>query len=82
MSTVAVVLSGSGRGDGSEIHESVSVLVHLARVLATQPQFAPLSAGEVITTGSLTDAWPVRAGETWTSDYGELGIGGLTATFS
>ena len=27
-------------------------------------------------------AWPVRAGETWTSDYGELGIGGLTATFS
>ena len=71
------------RGMGSDVLDSPALaLVHLARVLATQPQFAPLSAGEVITTGSLTDAWPVRAGETWTSDYGELGIGGLTATFS
>jgi 2-keto-4-pentenoate hydratase len=70
-------------GTGSDVLDSPALaLVHLARVLATQPQFAPLTAGEVITTGSLTDAWPVRAGETWTSDYGELGIGGLTATFS
>ncbi len=28
---IAVVLAGSGRSDGSEIHESVSVLVHLSR---------------------------------------------------
>ena len=28
---IAVVLAGSGRADGSEIHESVSVLVHLSR---------------------------------------------------
>jgi 2-oxo-3-hexenedioate decarboxylase len=71
------------RGTGSDVLDSPALaLVHLARVLATQPQFAPLTAGEVITTGSLTDAWPVRPGETWTSDYGELGIGGLTATFS
>jgi 2-keto-4-pentenoate hydratase len=71
------------RGTGSDVLDSpVLALVHLARVLATQPQFAPLAAGEVITTGSLTDAWPVSAGETWTSDYGTLGIGGLTAAFS
>jgi len=57
-------------------------LVHLARVLATQPEAPPLAAGEVITTGTVTDAWPVSAGETWTSDYGALGLRGLTLTFA
>ena len=55
-------------------------LAHLARVLATQPWAPPLAAGEVITTGTVTDAWPVKPGETWTSDYGTLGIRGLTLT--
>lgn len=38
---VAVVLSGCGRGDGSEIHESVSCLVHLDRHGAQVKCFAP-----------------------------------------
>jgi enhancing lycopene biosynthesis protein 2 len=38
---VAVVLSGCGRGDGSEIHESVSVLIHLHRHGAEYRCFAP-----------------------------------------
>ncbi len=38
---VAVVLAGSGRGDGSEIHESVSCLIHLARLGASYQCFAP-----------------------------------------
>jgi 2-oxo-3-hexenedioate decarboxylase len=71
------------RGTGSDVLDSPALaLVYLAQVLAGQPQFAPLTAGEVITTGSLTDAWAVQPGEVWTSDYGELGIGGLTATFT
>jgi len=57
-------------------------LAHLARVLATQPWAPALAAGEVITTGTVTDAWPVAPGETWTSDYGALGLGGLTLTFT
>jgi 2-keto-4-pentenoate hydratase len=57
-------------------------LAHLARVLATQPQFAPLAAGEVVTTGTVTDAWPVTPGETWSSDYGTLGVPGLTLAFT
>jgi 2-keto-4-pentenoate hydratase len=40
-----------------------------------------LAEGEIITTGTLTDAWPVRVGETWRSDYGSLGLDGLTVTF-
>jgi 2-keto-4-pentenoate hydratase len=56
-------------------------LAHLARVLATQPQFPPLAAGEIVTTGTVTDAWPVAAGQTWTSDYGQLGVPGIRVTF-
>jgi len=52
-------------------------LAHLARVLHEQPAMPPLEAGEVVTTGTLTDAWPVAAGQTWSSDYGTLGIAGL-----
>ncbi len=41
MAKVAVVLAGCGRGDGSEIHESVSVLIHLSRHGAKCSCFAP-----------------------------------------
>ncbi|MCC6660206.1 MAG: isoprenoid biosynthesis glyoxalase ElbB [Phycisphaerales bacterium] len=38
---VAVVLAGCGRGDGSEITEAVSCLIHLSRLGATFACFAP-----------------------------------------
>jgi 2-oxo-3-hexenedioate decarboxylase len=70
-------------GVGANVLDSPALaLVHLARVLATQPQFAPLAAGEVITTGTVTDAWPVAPGETWSSDYGTLPVAGMTLTFT
>ena len=58
-----------------------AALAHLARVVAGQPQFAPLAAGEIVTTGTITDAWPVVSGQTWSSSYGTLGLDGLTLTF-
>jgi 2-oxo-3-hexenedioate decarboxylase len=70
-------------GVGANVLESPALaLVHLARVLAQQPQFPPLAAGEIVTTGTVTDAWPVVSGETWTSDYGALGLSGMTLTFT
>jgi 2-keto-4-pentenoate hydratase len=67
------------RGRGSNVLDSPALaLQHLARVLAHQPQFAPLAAGEAITTGTVTDAWPVERGQTWRSDYGALDLPGLT----
>ena len=82
-----VTLSKDGtvvdRGKGANVLDSPALaLVHLARVLAGQPQFPPLAAGEIVTTGTVTDAWPVAAGETWSSDYGDLGIEGLSITFA
>ena len=66
------------RGIGANVLGSPALaLAHLSRVLAGQPQFAPLAAGEIVTTGTVTDAWPVAGGETWSSDYGELGLPGL-----
>jgi 2-keto-4-pentenoate hydratase len=71
------------RGVGANVLKSPALaLAHLARVLAAQPQFPPLAAGEIVTTGTITDAWPVAPGETWSSDYGALGLEGLTLTFS
>ena len=71
------------RGIGSNVLDSpVLALAHLARLLADQPQFPALAAGEIVTTGTLTDAWPVKPGEVWRSDYGALGLAGLTLRFS
>ena len=60
-----------------------TALAHLVEVLSRQPQFEPLAAGEIITTGTLTAAMPIKAGETWSSRYEGLpGIGGLTLRFT
>jgi 2-oxo-3-hexenedioate decarboxylase len=71
------------RGVGRNVLGSPALaLVHLVRVLAGQPWAPALAAGEVITTGTITDAWPVRRGETWTSDYGDLPLAGLRLAFT
>ncbi len=70
-------------GVGANVLDSPALaLAHLARVLAGQPSFPPLAAGEIVTTGTITDAWPVARGQTWTSDYGALGLEGMTLTFA
>ena len=70
------------RGVGANVLGSPALaLAHLARLLADQPQSPKLAAGEIVTTGTVTDAWPVAAGEIWSSDYGVLGINGLTLSF-
>jgi 2-oxo-3-hexenedioate decarboxylase len=71
------------RGVGSNVLDSPALaLGHLTRLLAGQPDAAPLGAGEIVTTGTITDAWPVKPGEAWTSDYGDLGLRGLTLRFA
>jgi 2-oxo-3-hexenedioate decarboxylase len=70
------------RGVGANVLGSPALaLAHLARLLADQPQSPKLAAGEIVTTGTVTDAWPVAAGEVWSSDYGVLGINGLALSF-
>jgi 2-oxo-3-hexenedioate decarboxylase len=42
-------------------------LRHLAETLARDPDSPPLAAGEIVTTGTLTHAFPAAAGEEWST---------------
>ena len=55
-------------------------LAHLVELLKKQPEAPALRAGEIITTGVLTDAHPVAAGETWRTEV--TGFPGLTIVFA
>ena len=69
-------------GFGSDFADSpVHALWHLNRVLSEQPQFPPLSAGEIITTGTWTDAYPITPGQTWVSAFSGISLPGLTVSF-
>ncbi len=72
------------RGVGANaLGHPVAALTHLAGALARQPQFDPLAAGEIITTGTLTAAMPITPGEIWTSEYEGLpGVTGLELKFA
>jgi 2-keto-4-pentenoate hydratase len=66
------------RGTGDRVLGSPALaLRHLAGVLAAQPEAPPLEPGEIVTTGTITDAWPIAAGECWRSDYGDLDLPGI-----
>ncbi len=70
-------------GFGTDLLESpVHALWNLHRQLQQQPQFSPLQAGEIITTGSWTDAQPVAPGEIWSSAFSQISVPGLHVTFS
>jgi 2-keto-4-pentenoate hydratase len=69
-------------GFGSNVLDSpVHALWHLHQLLMHQPQFAPLAAGEIISTGTLTDAYPIEAGQTWTTAFSGVALPGLTISF-
>jgi 2-oxo-3-hexenedioate decarboxylase len=58
----------SQRGGGALVLDSpILALRHLTELLANDSHNPPLRAGEVISTGTLTLAMPVSAGETWTT---------------
>jgi 2-oxo-3-hexenedioate decarboxylase len=42
----------------------------------------PLAAGEIVTTGTLTRALPVSAGETWTTQLTGVGLDGICVRFA
>jgi 2-oxo-3-hexenedioate decarboxylase len=69
-------------GIGANVLDSpLLALAHFVEVLARLPQFPPLAAGEVVTTGTLTAALPVRPGETWSTRLVGINLPGLIVTF-
>jgi 2-keto-4-pentenoate hydratase len=71
------------RGIGANVLDSpLLALGHLVGVLAKQPGAAPLVAGEIISTGTITDAHPVRPGESWSTRLQGLPLPGLSLRFT
>ncbi|MDX1374087.1 MAG: decarboxylase [Burkholderiales bacterium] len=69
-------------GVGANVLDSpLNALAFLVDVLAKQPEAPPLAAGEIITTGVLTDAHPVAPGETWSTAFEGLPLAGLEVSF-
>jgi 2-oxo-3-hexenedioate decarboxylase len=60
----------------------VSALRHLIDILARDQVNPPLAAGEIITTGTLTRALPVSAGETWTTELTGVAFDGIYIRFA
>jgi 2-keto-4-pentenoate hydratase len=82
--TIALARDGvvQAHGAGGNVLDSpLMAALHLVRVLREQPVFQPIHAGEIVTTGTLTPALPVRAGETWTTTLSGLDLPGVTLRF-
>jgi 2-oxo-3-hexenedioate decarboxylase len=59
----------------------VSALHHLVDILVRDQVNPPLAADEIVTTGTLTRALPVSAGETWTTELIGVGLDGICVRF-
>jgi|SRR5436190_11122458 len=71
------------RGAGENVLGTpLAALAHLVEVLAKDKQAPRLAAGEIITTGVITDAHPVVPGQVWSTRITGLPIAGLTIEFA
>lgn len=61
-----VVDSGAG---AAVLDDPLHALLHFVRELRQCPGAPDLQPGDVVTTGTWTDAWPVAAGQTWAADF-------------
>ncbi|MCZ8405368.1 decarboxylase [Achromobacter xylosoxidans] len=74
------VLKETGYGR-NVLGSPLAAVSHLLGVLSGQPGAAPIQAGEIITTGTLTKAYPVQAGETWRTQISGLELPGIDVSF-
>jgi len=79
--TIALFRDGSqqAEGVGSDVLGSpLLAFAHLTEVLSHQSRFPAVRAGEVISTGTLTELFPVSPGETWTTTISGIELPGLS----
>ncbi|CDS53927.1 2-oxo-hepta-3-ene-1,7-dioic acid hydratase [Polaromonas sp. CG9_12] len=78
-------LKDEGRG-ANVLDGPVQALLHFVRELRATPGAPALKAGDLVTTGTLTDAHPVAPGQTWQTQIESSGpvggaLAGLTVRF-
>lgn len=70
------------RGHSANVLDGpLSALRHLVGLLAQDRLSPPLAAGEIVTTGTLTRAMPVRPGETWSTSLDGIALDGIGLRF-
>jgi 2-oxo-3-hexenedioate decarboxylase len=84
--TFAVTLRNSDgvekSGTGSNVLDSpLLALKFLVEEIARYPGSRPLEAGEIITTGTLTDAMPIKAGQLWSTRLDGIPLEGIAVKF-
>ena len=58
------------QGSGTNVLDSpLNALHHFLKELRQCPGAVDLQAGDVITTGTWTDAWPLQVGESWRAEF-------------
>jgi 2-oxo-3-hexenedioate decarboxylase len=87
LSGLSLALMKSGQpvaeGHGSaNLGGPVQALAYALSMADACAAFPPLQAGDVITTGTLTDAQPVLPGQTWSTSISRAPLPGLTLRFA
>jgi len=67
---------------GNVLNGPLSALRHLVELLSRDPVNPPLAAGEVVSTGTLTKAMPVRPGEVWTAKCTGISLDAVSLRFT
>jgi 2-keto-4-pentenoate hydratase len=85
LSTFRITLSRDGdivdQGVGANVLDGpVQALRHLVEVLGHDRLNPPLRVGEIVTTGTLTRAFPASPGETWSTKIEGIDLPGLRAS--
>jgi 2-oxo-3-hexenedioate decarboxylase len=71
------------RGQAANVLDGpLSALRHLNDLLAEDRHNPPLAAGEIVTTGTVTRAFPVAPGETWRTELRNLSLPAMAIRFT
>ena len=71
------------RGRAGNVMEGpLSTLRYTMNLLANDRANPPLAPGEIVTTGTLTKALPVKPGETWSTELQGVALEGISVRFS
>lgn len=67
------------RGEASLVLDGpVDALRQWVEAMHAQPQHWPIRAGDVVTTGTITDAWPMRPGQHWQTRLSDARLAALS----
>lgn len=71
------------RGSGANVLDGpVHALAFAANAIASEPSSKPLAAGELVSTGTMTRAFPIAAGQIWSTEISGFELPGLNVQFA